>query len=656
MRHPSFFAAVLVAPFALALAVSTATGCGEDSRDLTPAGGGAGGGAGSTNGDSGAGGEAPASSICAGATAPTNAEICPATGPTPNCAQAAGKPVQLCGVLAKQDANTESSRTTDTEEYAGTGNVDTACFEKANWKTQGESKTVTVKGFVRNFSSGCDAKNVKIEIFTVKRGGDDDGMPDQLVGNAVTTAADDCTGEPSCKLVDVEGKCANPRIWRAYEYPGVPTETELLVKTSSPDGSSDYAPLYDFNFYISNDEPGVAEGTYDHPLRAVVISDFSLIPQVAYGSPITSGNGAVAGEIHDCGDVRVTGATFGISRAGAAESYFTDVEAAPLPESGATSTSTLGLYSAYDLTPGPVRVVAAARVGGVETSLGYYDVRVFPNAITSMTFRGFRPFQAAAAAPLRRAHRCGPIAKYVDLTTSLLGGRLVLAQPAREEGFRVTIDALLVAREALESWRAGNGRAPTVLDLGAGTGVIGLTFAAYQTDAAVTLVEREAQAATLAFTNAEPFAPRVRVIHGDVAELGPGAYDVVLCNPPYFRAGPRASAPRRELARHGALPPFLQTIARSMDTGRAWLAYPSADSAHVFSIAAACGLAVTSLRLVYPRPDREARLGLFCLERTRNADGSSRPSAVRILAPLIEWALDGSKNEALSAFARGDWT
>jgi tRNA1Val (adenine37-N6)-methyltransferase len=198
-----------------------------------------------------------------------------------------------------------------------------------------------------------------------------------------------------------------------------------------------------------------------------------------------------------------------------------------------------------------------------------------------------------------------------------------------------------------------------VLDLGAGTGVIGLTIAAFHPGAAVTLVEREAQAAALAARNALPFSPRVTVLHGDVATVDPGVFDVVVCNPPYFRAGPRASVPQRELARHGALPPFLQAIARALQKGRAWLAYPSADSAHVFALAEGCGLRVTALRLVYPRPDREARLGLFCLRQASALAGlpTEQPGAeqpIEVLAPLIEWALDGSPNERIAAFARGE--
>lgn len=401
-----------VFPLAFAGAVAT-TACGEDSRTLPPSGnagsagtqaqggsssGGSSAGGASSGGSAGSGASVP---LCAGATAPTNAEICPAGTPhAPDCAQTTSKPIQSCGVLARvePDKTVDSKRTTDTEEYAAAGDVDTKCFEKANWKAAGTPKNVTLFGFVRNFSNGCDAKNVKIEVFTVKRGGAEDGSPDQLIGTAVTTGSGACEeGQADCKLVEVEDKCPNKRIWRAYEYPNVPTETELLIRTSSVDGANDYAPLYDFNIYVSNDDPGVAEGKYERPLRAIVNSDFSLIPQVAYGSPITPGNGAVAGEIHDCGDIRITNATFGVSRKGAAESYFSDNEQAPLPDGQATSTSVLGLYSAYDLTPGPVRVVALARVGGQQTSLGYYDVRIFPNAISSMTFRGLRPFQAAAA-------------------------------------------------------------------------------------------------------------------------------------------------------------------------------------------------------------------------------------------------------------------
>jgi hypothetical protein len=144
----------------------------------------------------------------------------------------------------------------------------------------------------------------------------------------------------------------------------------------------------------------VKDGAWSHDVRVVAIGDYSLIPTTAIGRTLTSGHGAIAGEVHDCGDVRISGAFVDVSAPRSDVGYFTDVEDAPLPDPGRTKdgTSTLGLYAAYDMAPGPVRVSATGSIGGQLTNLGYFDVRVFPDAVTAVTFRGMRPFQVANAA------------------------------------------------------------------------------------------------------------------------------------------------------------------------------------------------------------------------------------------------------------------
>lgn len=140
-----------------------------------------------------------------------------------------------------------------------------------------------------------------------------------------------------------------------------------------------------------------------------------------------------------------------------------------------------------------------------------------------------------------------------DTTTdAFLGGRLNILQPRK--GYRAGLDAVLLAAAA--PVRAG--AAESVLDAGAGVGVVGLCVASRIADARVTLVEREAELATLAGENIlrNDLTARVEVVEADVAAGGaaihagggagmlrPGAFTHVLANPPYVASGSGTEPP-----------------------------------------------------------------------------------------------------------------
>ena len=72
--------------------------------------------------------------------------------------------------------------------------------------------------------------------------------------------------------------------------------------------------------------------------------------------------------------------------------YFTNNEDHPLPELQAKATSTLSLYSAMDIVPGPVAVGATGLVDGNVVTVGFFRARLFEDSVTSITFRGLPPF------------------------------------------------------------------------------------------------------------------------------------------------------------------------------------------------------------------------------------------------------------------------
>ena len=312
-----------------------------------------------------------------------NSAFCEAVAPDPNCdIVTAGQRHQVCGVPLTKPL-LELERSANVKKYAGSGPPDLSCFSPASYPAApGTPSMVTMTGVAEIFSHGCASTNLTIEIWTVKRtGGADDGDLGTLIGSPVTTP-DDCT---AASLATEEDDCGT-RYECNFTYPGVPTETELVIRT---DGDV-WAPLYEYNIFIRNEAaPG---GTWTHNVRALAQDDYGVISQVALGAPITAQHGAIAGEVHDCGDVRLVNAVVDVNVSKAVTTYFTNDEEHPLPELQARGTSTLGLYSSMDISAGPVSVGALGLVDGTVTTVGYFQARVFEDAVTSVTFRGLPPF------------------------------------------------------------------------------------------------------------------------------------------------------------------------------------------------------------------------------------------------------------------------
>jgi len=284
---------------------------------------------------------------------------------------------QVCGVPLPSPT-TALTRSTSVMEFAGSGPPDLGCFQASGYPTAGTSAMVTMSGVAKIFAHGCASTGLTIEVHTVNA----DASIGALVGTAVTTPAT-CTTN-SVAVTDTN--CGT--IYECnYTYPDVPSETQLIVLTKG----AMWAPLYDYNNYIPTAD--VKAGVWTHDVRALASDDYGAIAQSALGAPITAGNGAIAGEVHDCGDVRLIGATADTDVARKQLTYFTSDESDPLPNSSATATTALGLYAALDIAPGPATVAALGLVGGQVTTLGYVKVQVYPDSVTSLTFNGVKPYQ-----------------------------------------------------------------------------------------------------------------------------------------------------------------------------------------------------------------------------------------------------------------------
>jgi len=135
-------------------------------------------------------------------------------------------------------------------------------------------------------------------------------------------------------------------------------------------------------------------------------------------------------------------------------------------------------------------------------------------------------------------------------TDSFFNGRIRIKQ--RRDGYRFSIDAVLLAH--LADARAGD----RVIDLGTGCGVISLLLAYRRPDITLFAVEIQEELVQLANGNVEAnfLQSHITVLDADLKTINPvktaGLVDLVVCNPPFRRAGSGRVNPdyQRAVARH----------------------------------------------------------------------------------------------------------
>jgi tRNA1(Val) A37 N6-methylase TrmN6 len=140
------------------------------------------------------------------------------------------------------------------------------------------------------------------------------------------------------------------------------------------------------------------------------------------------------------------------------------------------------------------------------------------------------------------------------------------------------------------------------------------------------------------------FAGSITAVHGDLREaqpgLSPGAFDLVVSNPPFRRMGEgrRNPDPRKEIARHEVtctLSDVFRAAGRFLaPRGRfAMIGLPQ-RLPEMLSCAAEAGIFPERLRFVHPYADRPANLLLFSGNRRK-------PPELSVLPALAVYALNG---------------
>ena len=307
--------------------------------------------------------EDPGLKACTGC---TSSGTCTSEAPLDACCTWAGQP------------NAPLARGSNLHRYSGSGAVDLSCL--ASPPAMGTSKTATLSGYVKETNPNTD--------------GAIDAMP---LGTYTTAMTDPAYPQDTTW----SSKCPSGCQFRQYTIHNVPTETALVIKTSDATGTGKWATVYDYNIFFSNsslmtpDGGGAAEATY--LATAAEATDLGVVTGTVGISP-QAADGMLAGEVHDCGDVRLSGATVGVTVPPQGRLfYFTSDEGNPIPDQQAHVTSELGLFGGVNFPAGkPVRVTAMGEdpaSAGKFLLVGTYVVQVYPGAVTALALRGRRPWQ-----------------------------------------------------------------------------------------------------------------------------------------------------------------------------------------------------------------------------------------------------------------------
>lgn len=305
-----------------------------------------------------------------------------------------------CGQLESDGINERNERDDFCDEAAADARPNLSCMQPGMYREPGEPQMVTMYGVVDIFGNGTDADDITIEVY--REGAE--GQLGELLGTTTAQIEDPCAQVDN---VIEAGEIEQTRMIGFYTIPNIPTETPLIVKTS---GSPDlWRDIYSYNIQALNEEveteapaPGgcatIPTGPrWEYRARIISGSDWRTIPLTAgLVDGVRAGSGAVAGEVHDCDDIRLEYAYVGVQPEPVVLTYFNDNPTNPLPDSGREAgTSLLGLYGALDIPAGPVRMAAIGRIDGENVTLGWYSARVFAGAVTTITVRGFRSQQVS---------------------------------------------------------------------------------------------------------------------------------------------------------------------------------------------------------------------------------------------------------------------
>ncbi len=233
---------------------------------------------------------------------------------------------------------------------------------------------------------------------------------------------------------------------------------------------------------------------------------------------------------------------------------------------------------------------------------------------------------------------------------SLRGAGVVrITQPAK--GHRFTLDSILLADFCRIRPR------DRVLEPGTGTGIISLLLAKKFSNTAITAVEKLHLCAQLCRKNIEEndASGRVVLLEQDIRTLGitltAGAFDAVVMNPPFRKAGTGRTSPvpDRRTARQddAGITAWLDLQVYLKNRGRLFLVFSAERTAELSAALHSRKLQPKRLRFVHPYADKPA--GLVLIEAVKSGG-----LGAEVLPPLVVHEPGGAYTEEIQAILTGD--
>lgn len=212
--------------------------------------------------------------------------------------------------------------------------------------------------------------------------------------------------------------------------------------------------------------------------------------------------------------------------------------------------------------------------------------------------------------------------------------------------FSFSLDAVLLAHFA----RLPKGRNRRILDIGTGNGVIPL-FLSNRTEAQIIGLEVQERLVSMARRSVRKnqLTDQIQILHGDLKErqdqLRQGSFDLVTCNPPYFKRNNDEELnenPYLRIARHEILC-NLEDVIKACKLyvkpgGRVAMVYRPSRLVDLLSLLTSYRLEPKVIRFIYPKKGKDANIVL--VEAVR--DGKA---GVQVIDPLIIYEEDDRYTE-----------
>lgn len=223
------------------------------------------------------------------------------------------------------------------------------------------------------------------------------------------------------------------------------------------------------------------------------------------------------------------------------------------------------------------------------------------------------------------------------------------------EVFAFSLDAVLLADFAKLPPRQSS----QTVDLCAGNGAVGL-FMSHKTRGKIAEVEIQPRLADMARRSVQlnQLTDQLTVYEGDLAQVNQwipkDSVDVVTCNPPYFADLPASQKNPNQylaIARHEITTDLATVVATTSGllkmNGKAYFVHRPDRLLQLLDLMAAHRLAPKRIRLVHPKPQKEANMVLV------EAIKDGKPGGLRFLAPLTVYDHQGTYTPEVKALLYG---